>query len=399
MAAFTADTLQGCEGLTVSFSDQSSASVTSWDWSFSGATPNSSTVQNPTVIYDNSGTYDVTLIVTNSVGMDTFTQTQYITIDASPAADFTSLVNGADVDFTNTSSAATSFSWDFGDGNGSTDANPMHSYTMDGNYTVQLIAMNDCGNDTITQEVLIVTPPTAGFIADVTSGCAPLTVNFTSQASSNATTWNWSFPGGTPSSSTEENPTVVYSSAGVYDVTLEVGNAAGTDEVTSTALIVVDDVPDAGFSSSVNDLDVDFTNSSSNATSYTWDFGDGNGSSDTDPMHSYTMDGTYTVQLVAINTCGNDTTIQEVTIATAPTAGFVADVTSGCAPLTVNFTSQSSANTTTWNWSFPGGTPSSSTEENPTVVYNMAGTYDVTLEVSNSSGTDEVTQYSINCSG
>ena len=243
-------------------------------------------------------------------------------MDDVPDAGFSSSVNDLDIDFTNSSSNATSYSWDFGDGNGSSDADPMHSYTMDGTYTVQLVAINTCGNDTTTQEVTIATAPTAGFVADVTSGCAPLTVNFTSQSSANTTTWNWSFPGGTPSSSTEENPTVVYNMAGTYDVTLEVSNSSGMDEVISTALIVVDDVPDAGFSSSVNDLDVDFTNSSSNATSYSWDFGDGNGSSDADPMHSYIMDGTYTVQLVAINTCGNDTTTQEVTIATAPTAGF-----------------------------------------------------------------------------
>ena len=143
--------------------------------------------------------------------------------------------------------------------------------------------------------------------------------------------------------------------------------------MTSTALIVVDDVPDASFTEIVNDLTVDFTNNTTDATSYSWDFGDGNGSTDSDPSHTYDMDGTYTVILIASNSCGDDTTSLEVEISNAPSAGFIADVTNGCVPLTVNFTNQSSANTETWNWSFPGGTPASSTEENPTVVYDVAG--------------------------
>ena len=63
-----------------------------------------------------------------------------------------------------------------------------------------------------------------------------------------------------------------------YDVTLIVGNAAGTDEAVYTSYIIVEDIPTADFSSSINDFDVDFNNNSVDSDTYSWDFGDGNGS-------------------------------------------------------------------------------------------------------------------------
>ncbi len=395
VAGFTANTTSGCADLTVNFTDQSSINAVSWDWSFPGGNPSSSTAQNPVVTYTASGLYDVELIVSNNDGdTDTLLQTDYIDVSDVPTAGFSESTDGLDVDFTNNSSSADSYAWDFGDGNTSTDTDPMHTYAVDGTYTVQLIAINSCGNDTITQTVSVSIPPVAGFNANVTSGCADLTVNFTDQSSLNAVSWDWSFPGGTPSSSTDQNPVVTYTSSGLYDVELVVSNNDGdTDTLLQTDYIDVSDVPTAGFSESTDGLDVDFTNNSSSADSYAWDFGDGNTSTDTDPMHTYAVDGTYTVQLIAINSCGNDTITQTVSVSIPPVAGFNANVTSGCADLTVNFTDQSSVNAVSWNWSFPGGTPSSSTDQNPVVTYTASGVYDVELIVSNNDGdTDTLLQ-------
>ena len=391
-AGIGADTLTGCAPLTVNFLDNSSPNVDSWDWSFPGGNPDSSTEQNPTVVYENTGIYDVTLIVSNSIGSDTITELQYISINDVPVAGFTSSANDATVDFTNTSTNATTYSWDFGDGNDSTEENPSHTYDEDGTYTVILTATNECGSVTTEETVVIVTPPTAGFSADVTSGCADLTVEFSDESTANATSWLWTFDGGSPGSSTEQNPTVVYNTAGTYTVTLEVTNSAGSSTVTETDYIVVDDVPVAGFISSTNDATVDFTNTSTNATTYSWDFGDGNDSTEENPSHTYDDDGIYTVILTATNACGSVTTEEEITIVTPPTAGFSADVTSGCADLTVEFSDESTANATSWLWTFDGGNPGSSTEQNPTVVYNTAGTYTVTLEVTNSAGSSTVTE-------
>ena len=391
-AAFSAPETQGCPSFVVTFENESSANATSFEWDFPGGAPSSSTEDNPTITYNDPGTYDVTLIAFNSAGSDTVTLTNYITIEPPAIPDFTSSVNGLSVAFTNNSSNATSYEWEFGDGNTSTEVNPVHTYDEDGVYTVTLTATNDCGSITTTQTVTIVTAPTAGFSANNTTGCDPLTVQFTNESSANAVSYEWSFPGGDPTSSTDENPTVTYSAPGSYTVTLVATNAAGSSTATEMNYIVVTTVPAAGFNSSTNGLTVSFTNNSNNANSYSWDFGDNNSSTEANPVHTYDEDGVYTVTLTATNDCGSVMTTEEVTIVTAPTAAFSANNASGCAELTVTFNNESSANATSYEWEFPGGTPSSSTEENPTVTYPAPGTYNVTLTVSNSAGSNTVTQ-------
>lgn len=392
-ASFSASATTGCTPFEVTF-DNASTGASSFAWSFPGGSPNTSSAQNPTVTYNTPGTYDVTLIVSNSTGDDTLTLTDYITVLPQPVAGFTSNVNGLTASFTNTSTHATSYLWEFGDGETSTAANPTHTYAEDGTYTVTLSATNDCGTVTTTQTVTIVTPPTAGFSANVTTGCAPLTVQFSNQSSENATSFEWEFPGGNPGTSTAENPTVTYSTPGTYTVTLTVSNTAGNNTSTLTNFVVVNTLPDPGFNLNTNVFTVNFTNTTTNGTSYTWDFGDGGTSTDVNPVHTYTGDGTYTVTLTATNDCGSITYTQEVVITSMPQAGFSASETTGCAPFTVQFSDQSSSNTAEWAWSFPGGEPSSSTLQNPVVTYNLPGVYTVTLTASNALGENTMTETS-----
>ncbi|MEO0780097.1 MAG: PKD domain-containing protein, partial [Bacteroidota bacterium] len=190
------------------------------------------------------------------------------------------LRNDFTVNFTNTSSDATSYSWDFGDGNGSMDINPVHTYAMEGTYTVVLTATNDCGVQTSSQSVEIVLGPLAGFSADQTEGCAPLTVQFSDQSSGDVTTWSWSFPGGNPSTSTDQNPTVVYDTPGSYSVMLEIETLTGSNMLVQNGFITVLSAPSPAFNTDISGGTVDFINNSSNATTYSWDFGDGNGSMD-----------------------------------------------------------------------------------------------------------------------
>ncbi len=389
-ANFMADVTNGCVALTVQFNDLSSSNTTSWLWSFPGGNPSTSNEQNPLIIYNSAGIYSVTLVASNSTGDNTITLSNYITVDDVPTVGFSQMTSGQTATFTNTSTNANSYNWDFGDGNSSTETNPTHIYSSDGNYTVVLTATNNCGSVTLTQTVNISNEPSAAFEANITSGCASLTVQFTDQSSSNTTGWNWSFPGGNPSLSSEQNPIVIYENAGTYSVALEATNAAGNSIETQTDYIFVDDVPMASFSQNINGLNVDFTNTSTNGNSYSWDFGDGNSSTDFSPSHTYGMDGTYEVVLSVTNNCGTVTTMITVTIVTLPTAGFGANITSGCADLTVQFSDQSSANATSWNWSFVGGNPSTSTEQNPSVIYENAGTYSVTLTVTNAAGSNMV---------
>jgi len=323
VADFTVSTNEACAPLMVQFTNTSSSNATSFDWQFPGGNPSSSTAQNPpSVDYNSPGIYTVTLTATNSTGGSTSTQS--IVVNGDPTANFTATISVLTASFTNNSSNSISYSWDFGDGTGSSnDPNPSHEYAADGTYTVVLTATNNCGANTFTQNVVITTQPGAGFSANTTVGCAALTVNFTDISSGDPVSWEWDFPGGAPGSSTEENPSVQYSTPGVYDVTLVVTSIGGSSSsFTQPGLITVNGAPSAGYTSSVIGSTVDFTNTSVGATSYIWNFGDQSSSTDENPTHTYDAPGTYTVSLAASNNCG--TTIFEQTISLSTSTGEAA---------------------------------------------------------------------------
>ncbi|MGI9159948.1 MAG: PKD domain-containing protein, partial [Saprospiraceae bacterium] len=345
-ADFSAAPPTGCAPLTVAFTNESSENAVSFQWEFPGGTPAASTEENPVVIYETPGVYSVTLIVGNPAGSDTITLQEVITVTGAPEAAFSATPSGASVQFDNNSNGATAFSWDFGDNSGSAEADPLHTYQADGDYTVVLIATNACGSDTVLQTVTIATPPQAGFSTPAASGCAPLSVTFVNESSENATGFQWYFPGGMPESSTEENPVVMYAVPGAYDVTLIVENPQGTDTLHRIEYIQVLNLTTAGFDQSVNGATVQFTNSAQNATGYSWDFGDNNSSNEANPSHTYTSDGVYTVVLTVSNDCGIASFSSQVSIVTPPLAAFSADQSAGCAPFTAQFTKESSDNAT-----------------------------------------------------
>jgi PGF-pre-PGF domain-containing protein len=161
-----------------------------------------------------------------------------------PVANFSiNVTNGytpLDVKFTDLSQNATSWSWDFGDGNNSTEQNPIHTYSAAGNYTVHLTVSNTNGTDskstTITATITVLEQtipvlPVADFSSNLNSGIAPFEVKFT-DASQNATGWKWDFGDGY--TSTEQNSTHTYFSAGAYLVSLKVSNVNGTTSKTAT---------------------------------------------------------------------------------------------------------------------------------------------------------------------
>lgn len=391
VAGFTSDVTEGCISFDVQFTDQSSSNAQSWYWFFEGGTPETSTAQNPSVTYDEAGLYSVELTVENGVGSNTMLQTDYINAMTEPFVGFTTTINADTVFFTNTTTGGTSFAWDFGDGNTSTDVNPYHVYAIFGDYDVTLTATNMCGTTSFNDFVTVTTAPIADFTANTNAGCPVLTIQFSDASTDNAEDFKWIFEGGSPDTSYTTNPIVTYANAGSYDVTLIVSNSAGNDTIYKEDFVQVGILPSAGFSQAIDYNTVDFTNTSTNSSTYLWDFGDGNTSQMISPSHSYDNGGNYTVMLIATNSCGNDTTTFQLSVIGKPDSDFSTSVNSGCAPLTVQYTDLSANNPTGWNWSFPGGNPASSTDQNPTVTYNMAGTFSATLEVSSPAGTDSYT--------
>jgi len=308
VADFTASATSGPAPLTVNFTDRSTGSPTSWSWSFGDG--QSSTTRNPTHVYANAGSYTVSLTATNAGGQNTATKSGYITVAVpAPVADFSaSPASGPAplaVNFTDRSTGSpTSWSWSFGDGQSSTTRNPTHVYASVGTYTVSLTASNAGGQNTATKSGCItvsVPAPVADFTASPTSGPAPLAVNFTDHSTGSPTSWSWSFGDG--QSSTAQNPSHVYAAPGAYTVTLTVANDAGDNTQTKAGYITVSPAaPVAEFAASPTSgpapLSVQFLDlSTGNPTSWLWDFGDGQSSTDQNPAHLYQMPGTYTVTL------------------------------------------------------------------------------------------------------
>jgi PKD repeat protein len=247
--------------------------------------------------------------------------------------------------------------------------------------------------------------PVANFTANDTTVYEGDTVNFTDQSTNTPTSWSWTFDGGTPSSSTVQNPGVTYNTAGTYTVSLTATNAAGSDTMTKVDYITVSVLqpPVADFTASATTVTegdtVNFTDLSTNdPTSWSWTFNGGTPSSSTvqNPGVTYNTAGTYTVELTAANTGGSDTEtkVDYITVnpIPAPVADFTASATTVFEGETVNFTDQSTNNPTSWSWTFNGGTPASSTAQNPGVTYNTAGTYTVELTAANTGGSDTETK-------
>jgi len=139
-----------------------------------------------------------------------------------------------EIEFTDLSeNAPQTWQWDFGDGAGSTQANPVHTYENAGIYTVSLIVSNANGSDELSKtdfiEAFNPNPPDVDFIADVTHGPMPLQVNFTDLSTNDPNSWYWDFGDG--NISFEQNPSHTYTAVGTYTVSLEASNGVASGEL------------------------------------------------------------------------------------------------------------------------------------------------------------------------
>lgn len=154
-------------------------------------------------------------------------------------------------------------------------------------------------------------PPQAVFTANPTTGSLPLIVQFSDQSTNNPSSWLWNFGDG--KSSTEQNPSHTYQEEGSFTVELTVSNVDGSDKETKSNYIqVTGNPPVAAFTATPTSgyalLTVGFTDlSTNNPTSWQWDFGDGDISTEQHPVHVYATAGKYSVQLTVTNSSGSDT--------------------------------------------------------------------------------------------
>lgn len=425
---YTATNDSICTGQTITFTDFSTGTPTSRLWSFPGGTPSTSTVANPTVTYNTPGVYNVTLSVTNSFGTNARTDTAYVTVQS----------------------------------------------------------------------------PQTSFTSNVTQGCGPLTVQFTDRSNCGPSAWSWSFPGGTPSTSTAQNPSVTYNTAGSYNVSLTVngitntingyitvgtngtllnenfesnsfatngwtlqnpdngitwaintvaGNGPGTraaginlfnytangqrdglisptlnlSNVSNTVLtfkhahrrrsqtqrdsLIVYVSTDGGATWPNRVLAVGENGTGTFATNTTLatnfvpavaaDWCNGGVAAACFTLNLGAFDGQPNVRIrfESFNNLGNNIYLDDIVVSgcqlvpnSPPDAAFAGTPRTGCGSVTVQYTDQSTSNPASWQWSFPGGSPATSTLQNPTVTYSAAGNYTTTLIVVNSAGRDTLVQ-------
>ncbi len=210
----------------------------------------------------------------------------------------------------------------------------------------------------------------------------------TSLGTSNSYTWD--FGDGSPGSSAE-NPPHTYAQPGSYTVTLTATNILGSDVTTGTVMILLP--PQASFTHAavvaVDQL-VSFSNTSTgDQLIFTWDFGDGGSSNETNPTHAYASSGTYTITLTASSPVGADSFSSIVNVLQGPIASFTSSSPDALGEVTI-FTNTSSGDNLSFAWDFGDGSPGSSAE-NPTHTYAQPGSYTVTLTATNILGSDVTT--------
>ncbi len=291
-------------------------------------------------------------IVQDSTGNLSAIQQQDVFVDWTPPVDISSVNDGTSSDISTTASNTTiEANWStttdpnsdinsywvaVGTTAGATDVYPWTdnywntsvsigglNLTIGTTYYVSVKAKNGAGlwsQVTTSNGQLVVAPtdpPVANFFVQNTNVCAGQTIAF-ENTSSNGQTYNWSFSGGIPATSSDVEPLISYAASGTYNVQLIVTGPGGADTLVQTVNVEVSSPVSAQFGTNAIDLYlpnaiVTCTNSSTNANGYFWNFGDGANSSDDNPWHQYTQEGDYTITLIGVNNaCPNDTATQVV---------------------------------------------------------------------------------------
>ncbi|MBK8483639.1 MAG: hypothetical protein IPL31_04640 [Saprospiraceae bacterium] len=156
--------------------------------------------------------------------------------------------------------------WNFGDNTTSTQANPSHKY-LEGRYEVLYIVSNACGNDTARTTITIGTKPIAGFQVNEARGCVPIRFNFKIHLP-RLLFLQMVFPGGSPSTSTDQNPVITYNAVGKCNVSPVAYNNFYTDSVAKTDFIEVKTTPTSLFSNSISGFKSTFVNQGVGGTNF-----------------------------------------------------------------------------------------------------------------------------------
>jgi gliding motility-associated-like protein len=311
---FSYTAVSNCDQFEVQFADQSTSTppLQSWHWDFG----DNATVetQNPKHIYEDTGSYDVTLTLSNGIGECDFVKTDII-VFAHPRPDFSvadpNACIGELVLIANNSTGAVSYQWELGGGLTSSSVLPFYSYSHAGSYNVTLRATDiyGCEVSLTKPNAVIIHQPTADFAAFQTSAeCPPLTSVFDDNSIGSGLRWSWDFGNGI--TSFFQNPANVYERPGLYDVTLRVTDQHGCFDVKTIDDLIEVGGPSGEITGIISEVcatsDVHFEATTSNTETHRWDFGDGMvvDSPDSTAAHTYQSPGSYHPSLVLIDNQG-----------------------------------------------------------------------------------------------
>jgi PKD repeat protein len=346
VASFTANNTTICVGQSVQFTNTSTGQPTTFSWTFTGGTPATSTAQNPTVTYNTAGTYNVSLTVSNANGSNTSTQTGYITVLTGSGSPLP-LTEG----FTTVTFPPTGWTSINTDG---TDTTWMRSATVGNAPTAgnSMVFLNWAKDDTGNQDEM--RTPKLNF-----TGLSAAQMTFdVAYAAYNAT-----YMDGLEVLITTDCGTTWTS---LYNKT---GSTVAAGNLPTAAATTASFVP----------------------TAAQWR---------TETINLNTYINNTNVQLAFRNLAGygnnlyvDNINITGTAVPTAPTASFTSTPTgTACTGQTVQYTSTSTGSPSSYSWTFAGGTPATSTAQNPTVTYSTAGTYNVSLTATNSIGSNTSNQ-------
>ncbi|KJS06376.1 MAG: hypothetical protein VR77_05055 [Flavobacteriales bacterium BRH_c54] len=421
VANFVADAV--CLNQLTNFIDSSSITtggIVNWQWDF-GDNSGTSTTPNPSYTYNLPGTYNVNLTVISDSGcINTYTSS--IDVYDNPVANFTAnnacladVVQLNDISTVNNSSIV-SWAWDYENDGVIDDTNQttQNLYQSAGVYNPLLIVYSAQGcADTVLKTVTIHPMPEAEFTFN--NQCYGTSIPFvdgTTITSGNVANWQWYFGDG--NTSIQQSPQHNYNAEGIYSTTLVVTSNNGCKD-TIKHFVEVWPIPVVNFSPTEVCFNIptqftDLTTISNNFTqnnivSWNWDFGDNSGTSaQQNPIYQYNSEGKFyaTLTVVSNNGCANSQTL-EINVNPIPHVDFIADITQGCSPLTINFTDNSTIDTigniSSWHWDFDNGNTSAAQSPGGVVFNNPSHTntayYNVILSVTSDKGctiTDSMSQ-------
>jgi PKD repeat protein len=344
-AVASLDTIYGMKPLTVNFTGSNSTDpenlVLTYSWNFGDGTANSSAMNpqhifNPTI--NNPVAFTITLTVTDNIGQTSVKTLKVYINDTPPQVQITSFNDGdlftmshitnkplqANVFDAESADPLLSYQWQTSlhhnnhEHPESIDTNRITTTVIspvgcDGNtyyYGIKLTVTDPIGLATTVQSNLYPAcdPPVPDFSGDVVNGCAGQQVNFTDASTNLPDSWAWTFPGGNPSSSTLQNPSVIYATAGTYDVSLTVTSTRGNNSITKTSYIVINSLPKAtiappGTDSVCSSQPILLTANTGANLSYQWIKNQGDIAGATGQTYDAVTSGNYKVRVTRTTGC------------------------------------------------------------------------------------------------